>query len=314
MSVEKRLIVSLMGPTGVGKTDLAIELYKNLDINIISVDSVQIYKHLNIGSGKPSSKVLDKYPHDLIDILRPNENYSTSQFQGDAIDSIRKAFESKRIPLLVGGTMMYFHHLVTGISKLPSVDSQIRLRVKEEFEDKGVHAMYKYLEKIDKDSSIKIHQNDTQRIKRAIEVFLATGKELSKWQDENKKETNQIIRESNLIQIAIKPHDKDLHRENIAKRFKGMIDAGLIEEVEGILERKGMSSNSQSMKSVGYRQVCEYLKGDYSLDDMIDKGINSTRQLAKRQMTWMRNWKNLIFVENNSSLFSSVKDLILKNS
>jgi len=295
-----------MGPTGVGKTDLAIELYKNLGINIISVDSVQIYKHLNIGSGKPSSKVLD--------ILRPNENYSTSQFQGDAIDSIRKAFESKRIPLLVGGTMMYFHHLVTGISKLPSVDSQIRLRVKEEFEDKGVHAMYKYLEKIDKDSSIKIHQNDTQRIKRAIEVFLATGKELSKWQDENKKETNQIIRESNLIQIAIKPHDKDLHRENIAKRFKGMIDAGLIEEVESILEHKGMSPNSQSMKSVGYRQVCEYLKGDYSLDDMIDKGINSTRQLAKRQMTWMRNWKNLIFVENNSSLFSSVKDLILKNS
>ena len=269
---------------------------------------------MNIGSGKPSSKVLDKYPHDLIDILRPNENYSTSQFQGDAIDSIRKAFESKRIPLLVGGTMMYFHHLVTGISKLPSVDSQIRLRVKEEFEDKGVHAMYKYLEKIDKNSSIKIHQNDTQRIKRAIEVFLATGKELSKWQDENKKETNQIIRESNLIQIAINPHDKDLHRENIAKRFKGMIDAGLIEEVESILEHKGMSPNSQSMKSVGYRQVCEYLKGDYSLDDMIDKGINSTRQLAKRQMTWMRNWKNLIFVENNSSLFSSVKDLILKNS
>ena len=303
-----------MGPTGVGKTDLAIELYKNLGINIISVDSVQIYKHLNIGSGKPSSKVLDKYPHDLIDILRPNENYSTSQFQGDAIDSIRKAFESKRIPLLVGGTMMYFHHLVNGISKLPSVDSQIRLRVKEEFEDKGVHAMYKYLEKIDKNYSIKIHQNDTQRIKRAIEVFLATGKELSKWQDENKKETNQIIRESNLIQIAIKPHDKDLHRENIAKRFKGMIDAGLIEEVESILEHKGMSSNSQSLKSVGYRQVCEYLKGDYSLDDMIDKGINSTRQLAKRQMTWMRNWKNLIFVENNSSLFSSVKDLILKNS
>ena len=303
-----------MGPTGVGKTDLAIELFKNLGINIISVDSVQIYKHLNIGSGKPSSKVLDKYPHDLIDILRPNENYSTSQFQGDAIDSIRKAFESKRIPLLVGGTMMYFHHLVTGISKLPSVDSQIRLRVKEEFEDKGVHAMYKYLEKIDKDSSIKIHQNDTQRIKRAIEVFLATGKELSKWQSENKKETNQLISESNLIQIAIKPNDRDLHRENIAKRFKGMIDTGLIEEVESILERKGMSSNSQSMKSVGYRQVCEYLKGDYSLDDMIDKGINSTRQLAKRQMTWMRNWKDLIFVENKSSLFSSVKDLILKNS
>ena len=312
--MEKRLIVTLMGQTGTGKTDLAIELFKNLDINLISVDSVHIYKHLNIGSGKPSTDVLKKYPHDLIDILKPNESYSTSQFQDDVIDSIRNAFQAKRIPLLVGGTMMYFHHLVNGISKLPSVDSQIRLRVKEEFEEKGAHEMHKYLERIDKNSSIKIHQNDTQRIKRAIEVFLTTGKELSKWQAENKKETNQIISESNLIQIAIKPQDKDLHRENIAKRFKGMIDAGLIEEVEDILERKGMSSNSQSMKSVGYRQVCEYLTGDYSLDDMIDKGINSTRQLAKRQMTWMRSWENLIFLENNSSLFSSVKDLILKNS
>ena len=120
--------------------------------------------------------------------------------------------------------------------------------------------------------------------------------------------------ESNLIQIAIKPQDKDTHREIIAKRFKRMVDAGLIEEVEGILERKGMSANSQSMKSVGYRQVCEYLAGDYSLDDMIDRGINSTRQLAKRQMTWMRSWDNIIFLENNSALFSSVKDLILKNS
>ena len=303
-----------MGPTGVGKTDLAIELYEDLDINIISVDSVQIYKHLNIGSGKPSTKVLEQYPHDLIDILKPHESYSTSQFQDDVIDSIRNAFRTKRIPLLVGGTMMYFHHLVNGISRLPSVDSQIRLKVKQDFEERGVHEMYGYLEKIDKTSSIKIHQNDTQRIKRAIEVFLATGKELSKWQAENKKEINQVISESNLIQIAIKPQDKDIHREIIAKRFKRMIDNGLIEEVEGILELKGMSPNSQSMKSVGYRQVCEYLTGDYSLDDMIDRGINSTRQLAKRQMTWMRSWDNIIFLENNSSLFSSVKDLILKNS
>ena len=303
-----------MGPTGVGKTNLAIELYKNLNINIISVDSVQIYKHLNIGSGKPSANVLEKYPHELIDILKPNESYSTSKFQDDVIDSIRNTFQTKRIPLLVGGTMMYFHHLVNGISRLPSVDSQVRLRVKEEFEEKGAHEMYKYLEKIDKNSSIKIHQNDTQRIKRAIEVFLATGKELSEWQSENKKEINELIRESNLIQIAIKPEDKDIHREIIEKRFKGMIDDGLIEEVEGILACTGMSPYSQSMKSVGYRQVCEYLAGDYSLDDMIDRAINSTRQLAKRQMTWMRSWENLIFLENNSSLFSSVKDLISKNS
>ena len=186
--------------------------------------------------------------------------------------------------------------------------------IRDSFEEKGAHEMHKYLEKIDKNSSLKIHQNDTQRIKRAIEVFLATGKELSKWQAENKKEINEVISESNLIQIAIKPQDKDIHREIIAKRFKGMINNGLIEELEGILGRKGMSPNSQSIKRLWYRQVCEYLAGDYSLDDMIDRGINSTRQLAKRQMTWMRSWDNIIFLENNSSLYTSVKDLILKNS
>ena len=303
-----------MGPTGVGKTDLAIELYKNLDINIISVDSVQIFKYLNIGSGKPSANVLQKYPHELIDILKPNETYSTSKFQVDVINSIRNAFQTERVPVLVGGTMMYFHHLVNGISRLPSVDSQIRIRVKEKFEEMGAHKMHEYLEKIDKNSSIKIHPNDSQRIKRAIEVFLATGKEFSKWQAENKKEINKVITESHIIQIAIKPKDTDIHREVTAKRFKGMINDGLIHEVEGILDHQEMSANSQSLKSVGYRQVCEYLAGDYSLDDMIDRGINSTRQLAKRQMTWMKSWDNLTILENNSSLSSSVKDLILNNS
>ena len=303
-----------MGPTGVGKTDLAIELYKNLDINIISVDSVQIFKYLNIGSGKPSANVLQKYPHELIDILKPNETYSTSKFQVDVINSIRNAFQTERVPVLVGGTMMYFHHLVNGISRLPSVDSQIRIRVKEQFEEMGAHKMHEYLEKIDKNSSIKIHPNDSQRIKRAIEVFLATGKEFSKWQAENKKEINKVITESHIIQIGIKPKDTDIHREVTAKRFKGMINDGLIHEVEGILDHQEMSANSQSLKSVGYRQVCEYLAGDYSLDDMIDRGINSTRQLAKRQMTWMRSWDNLIVLENNSSLSRSVMDLILNNS
>ena len=303
-----------MGPTGVGKTDLAIELYKNLDINIISVDSVQIFKYLNIGSGKPSANVLQKYPHELIDILKPNETYSTSKFQVDVINSIRNSFQTERVPVLVGGTMMYFHHLVNGISRLPSVDSQIRIRVKEKFEEMGAHKMHEYLEKIDKNSSIKIHPNDSQRIKRAIEVFLATGKEFSKWQAENKKEINKVITESHIIQIGIKPKDTDIHREVTAKRFKGMINDGLIHEVEGILDHQEMSANSQSLKSVGYRQVCEYLAGDYSLDDMIDRGINSTRQLAKRQMTWMRSWDNLIVLENNSSLSRSVMDLILNNS
>ena len=302
-----------MGPTGVGKTDLAVELYSKIPMNIISVDSVQIYKDLNIGSGKPSQEILEEYPHKLVDYIEPMDSYSTARFQLDVIECIKDSIESNKIPVLVGGTMMYFHHLVNGISTLPSVKYEIRLEVEKEFNEKGSKEMHNYLRKIDNKSSLKIHPNDSQRIKRAIEVYKATGKEFSQWQLEQKKEINPIISESKLIQIAIQPEDRQLHRDVVAKRFNLMIDAGLIKEVESLLKYKGVSRNSQSMKSVGYRQVCEFLEGEYGLDDMIDKAINSTRQLAKRQMTWIKSWEDLILLEKNSSLPTSIKDIILKN-
>ena len=302
-----------MGPTGVGKTDLIIELYSQIPITIISVDSIQIYKDLNIGSGKPSNEVLKKYPHELIDFVEPTESYSTARFQEDVIHCIKDSFETNKTPVLVGGTMMYFHHLINGISKLPSVSNQIRIEVQSEFDEKGSEEMHKYLQKIDRKSSLKIHPNDSQRIKRAIEVYKATGKEFSNWQTEQKKEINKIIGESNTLQIAIKPLDRQLHRADVAKRFLNMIDKGLVEEVERILNLKGMSINSQSMKSVGYRQVCQFLDGDYGLDDMIIKAINSTRQLAKRQMTWINGWDDLTLLEKNPALPSYIKNLILKN-
>ncbi len=302
-----------MGPTGVGKTDLIIELYSQIPITIISVDSIQIYKDLNIGSGKPSNEVLKKYPHELIDFVEPTESYSTARFQEDVIYCIKDSFEANKTPVLVGGTMMYFHHLINGISKLPSVSNQIRIEVQSEFDEKGSEEMHKYLQKIDRKSSLKIHPNDSQRIKRAIEVYKATGKEFSNWQTEQKKEINEIIGESNTLQIAIKPLDRQLHRADVAKRFLNMIDKGLVEEVERILNLKGMSINSQSMKSVGYRQVCQFLDGDYGLDDMIIKAINSTRQLAKRQMTWINGWDDLTLLEKNPALPSYIKNLILKN-
>ena len=302
-----------MGPTGVGKTDLIIELYSQIPITIISVDSIQIYKDLNIGSGKPSNEVLKKYPHELIDFVEPTESYSTARFQEDVIHCIKDSFETNKTPVLVGGTMMYFHHLINGISKLPSVSNQIRIEVQSEFDEKGSEEMHKYLQKIDRKSSLKIHPNDSQRIKRAIEVYKATGKEFSNWQTEQKKEINEIIGESNTLQIAIKPLDRQLHRADVAKRFLNMIDKGLVEEVERILNLKGMSINSQSMKSVGYRQVCQFLDGDYGLDDMIIKAINSTRQLAKRQMTWINGWDDLTLLEKDPALPSYIKNLILKN-
>ena len=302
-----------MGPTGVGKTDLMIELYSQFPIKIIGVDSVQIYKHLNIGSGKPSSNLLKKYPHDLVDIIEPTENYSTARFQEDVINSIKDSFEEKKIPILVGGTMMYFHHLVEGISKLPKVSEAIRAQVESEFKKEGSKMMHNHLKTIDSKSSTKIHFNDSQRIKRAIEVYRSTGQELSKWQEEKKKEVNEIILKSNLKQIALIPESRDLHREVISERFKMMIKQGLVEEVEDVLNMKGMSYASHSMKSVGYRQVCEYLAGDYGIDDMIEKSVNATRQLAKRQMTWINNWNNLIRVDKKESPLDTVNDLIKKN-
>ena len=311
--MKENLILTIMGPTGVGKTDLMIELYSQFPIKIIGVDSVQIYKHLNIGSGKPSSNLLQKYPHDLVDIIEPTENYSTARFQEDVIKSIKDSFEEERIPILVGGTMMYFHHLVEGISKLPKVSEAIRAQVESEFEREGSQKMHDHLKTIDSKSSTKIHFNDSQRIKRAIEVYRSTGQELSKWQEEEKKEVSEIITKSNLKQIALIPESRDLHREVISERFKMMIKQGFVEEVEDILNMKGMSYASHSMKSVGYRQVCEYLAGDYGLDDMIEKSVNATRQLAKRQMTWINNWNNLIKVDKKESPLDTVNDLIKKN-
>ena len=313
MQVKENLILTIMGPTGVGKTDLAIDLFAKLPIKIISVDSVQVYKLLNIGSGKPSKEVLKDFPHDLIDLIEPTENYSTARFQKDVIQSIEDSFNSNLTPVLVGGTMMYFHHLINGISNLPIVPVEIREAVEQEFSKKGPNVMHDYLKDVDRKSSLKIHPNDSQRIKRAIEIYRTTGKKFSKWLEDQKAEVSSVINSSNLIQIAIKPEDKKLHKESVAKRFKKMIDDGLVHEVENILNIEGMSSNSQSMKSVGYKQVCQFLENDCNFDDMIEVAINSTRQLAKRQMTWINGWSDLILLEKNNTLPKSVEDLILRN-
>ena len=302
-----------MGPTGVGKTEIALELFQKMPIEILSVDSVQIYKHLNIGSGKPSPEVLRDFPHELINIIEPTDNYSTAKFQQDCLASIAEGFKFNKLPILVGGTMMYFDHLINGISKLPSVEKNIRLEVEEEFKNIGSNEMHNLLKRIDINASKKIHPNDSQRIKRAIEVYRATGKEFSKWQSEQIKEVSPLIQETKVIQIALKPNDKEIHRESIANRFKDMIELGLVNEVEDLLNFPGVSKDSQSMKSVGYRQVCEFLEGDIGLDVMIEKAINSTRQLAKRQMTWINSWKGLTVLEKDPSTVRTLEKLILES-
>ena len=289
-----------MGPTGIGKTDLAFELYDSTNAEIISVDSVQVYKHLNIGSGKPDKKVLTKYPHKLIDVIDPHENYSTGRFQKDCLKEIKKADSSKKIPLLVGGTMLYFKNLLHGLSELPESTEEIRQEVELEFNQKGVEVMHGHLKQIDPLSAKNIHPNDSQRIKRAIEVFRLTNKPLSLWQQENQLKVHKDLKSFDIHQFAIKPNDQAIHREKVAIRFQEMIDQGLIEEVEGLLKKKQMDSSKSSVNSVGYKQVLDYLEGNLSLDEMVFRAVTATRQLAKRQMTWLRSWNGVIWLEEES--------------
>ena len=299
-----------MGPTGIGKTDLAFQLYNSVDVEIISVDSVQVYKHLNIGSGKPDIEVLKKYPHRLIDVIEPYESYSTGKFQTDCLKEIKQLTLSNKTPLLVGGSMLYFKNLFNGLSEIPESTAEVREEVDLECKEKGLKAMYDYLKEIDPLSAKSIHPNDTQRIMRAIEVYRLTNKPLSLLHKESLIEMHEDLKEFNIYQFAIKPKDKALHREKVAIRFQDMIDQGLIEEVEGLLNKKQMDSTKSSMKSIGYRQVSDYLEGNLSYDDMISKSVIATRQLAKRQMTWLRSWNSIIWLEESKNNLDIVLDTI----
>ena len=289
-----------MGPTGIGKTSLAFDLYDKLDAEIISVDSVQIYKDLDIGSGKPSKELLKKYPHKLINKIEPHQSYSSALFRAEALNEICSASEQNKLPLLVGGTMLYFQSLFLGLSNMPETDPSIRKKITQQAESLGWEEMHRKLVDIDPESARRIHPNDTQRIQRALEVYESSFKTLTDWHKENKKEVNPRLSNFKIFQFAIQTEDRELHRENIASRFLSMLEAGLVNEVESILKIKKMNTKVSSMRSVGYRQVCEFLEGNISYDEMIFKGVTATRQLAKRQMTWLRSWKNLIWLSESS--------------
>ena len=304
-------LVSIMGPTGIGKTSLAFDLYDKLDAEIISVDSVQIDKYLDIGSGKPSKDLLKKYPHKLINKINPCDSYSSALFREEALQEICLASENNKLPLLVGGTMLYFQSLFSGLSDMPETDPEVRQRIAQQAELLGWEAMHKKLAEIDPTSAKRIHPNDTQRTQRALEVYESSSKTLTDWHKENKKEMNPKLSNYTLFQFAIETENRESHRENVASRFQSMIDDGLVDEVESILKMKGMNTDTSSMRSVGYRQVCEFLEGEISFDEMIFKGVTATRQLAKRQMTWLRSWKNLIWLNKSSQdLCQQVQDKV----
>jgi len=300
---ERLPLVTIMGPTGVGKTDLAIALFKEVSLEIISVDSVQVYKGMDIGTGKPSKEILDKYPHNLLSFIDPWKSYSTALFINDATREIDLCDKSKKVPLLVGGTMLYFKSLLGGISRMPKADQNVRNELSSEAKELGWESLHKKLTEIDPESASRIHPNDSQRIQRALEVYLVSSKTMTEWRKRN--QGSELVKSREVMQFAVEPESRESLRQDVKKRFLLMLEAGLVQEVEKLLDLKQMDSKKSSMKSVGYRQICDYLEGKTTYQEMIVKAVNATRQLAKRQITWLRGWKNLHWVSQDTK--ASVK-------
>ena len=286
---QQPLALFLMGPTASGKTDLAIALRQQLPVEVISVDSALIYKDMDIGTAKPTPAELALAPHRLIDILDPKESYSAMNFREDALKEMAEISASGRIPLLVGGTMLYYKALLEGLSPLPSADPIIRAEIEEKAAKIGWAGMHQELLAIDPVAGARINPNDSQRINRALEVFYITGKTMTELTEEKGEALPY-----RLLQFAIAPQDRSILHERIAPRFQKMMDLGFEEEVKRLFLREDLHIDLPSIRCVGYRQMWEYLQGDISLDEAIYKGICATRQLAKRQITWLRGWKDEI--------------------
>lgn len=289
----KPLAVAVMGPTAAGKTDLAIALHQHLNADIISVDSALIYRGMDIGTAKPSAQELRRAPHRLIDICDPADTYSAADFVRDAKSAMAEIVAAGRTPLLVGGTMLYFKALLEGLSPMPPADPTIRATIESAAAERGWPAMHAELAKVDPLSAARLHPNHSQRICRALEVFRASGKPMSAWQTGGSGGVQDAY---NWIQIAVAPQERSLLHQRIETRFDKMLELGFIEEVAALRGRGDLHEGMPSMRAVGYRQVWQYLSGECDLATMRERGIAATRQLAKRQLTWLRGWHGLSWV------------------
>ncbi len=283
-----------MGPTASGKTDLAIALHEALGAEIISVDSALVYKGMNIGTAKPSPEELARGPHRLIDIRDPADPYSAADFCRDARREMAQIANAGKIPLLVGGTMLYFKSLLDGLTDMPASDPKIRAAIEAEAQAKGWPAMHGLLAEVDPETAAALHPNHSHRIGRALEVYRVSGKTISAWRS---GDSNGLREQYRWVQLALAPHDRQLLHERIAMRFDRMLAEGLVEEVRELYQRGNLTPDLPSIRAVGYRQVWGYLAGDYGYDEMRQRGIAATRQLAKRQLTWLRGWPDLVWLD-----------------
>lgn len=295
----KPLALALMGPTAAGKTDLAIALHEHLQAEIISVDSALIYRGMDIGTAKPSAEELRRAPHRLIDICDPAESYSAADFARDAKRAMAEIVAAGRIPLLVGGTMLYFKALLEGLSPMPPSNPAIRAAIEAEATIVGWPALHEELAKVDPECAARLHPNHSQRISRALEVFRMSGTPMSVWQNGG---SGGALDSYRWVQVAVAPQERSVLHERIARRFDKMIELGFIEEVASLRQRGDLHQDMPSMRAVGYRQVWQYLGGECDLVEMRERGIAATRQLAKRQLTWLRGWHGLSWVNTLDAL------------
>ncbi len=285
-----------MGPTAAGKTDAAIYLHENYGCNIISVDSALVYKQMDIGTAKPDAQTLTKAPHNLVDIINPWESYSAANFVHDAYKLMETSRAVGSMPLLAGGTMMYYRSLQQGLSKLPDADAIVRSELEQIAKDIGWDGLHQRLSAIDPESANRINKNDPQRIARALEVHAITGRTMT---DLHRSDKGNKL-DYNVLKIVIAPERTLLHKR-IEQRFNLMLKQGFIEEVEQLKANPKISFDMPSMRCVGYRQVWQYLEGELNREEMIFKGIVATRQLAKRQWTWLRKEENAIWLDSTKA-------------
>ena len=291
-----------MGPTASGKTDVAIELCQRFPMDVISVDSALVYRGMDIGTAKPDEATLRATPHRLIDIRDPEDSYSAGDFVRDAREAMQAIFESGRTPLLVGWTMMYFRSLTAGMAELPAGDAAVRAALDAEAAERGWPALHEQLRQVDPAAAERINPNDSQRIQRALEVYRLSGRALSTWQ-----ESTTASDEVRFRKLALTVDPRSLLHERIAERLDLMLDAGFIDEVRRLMKRPGLHRDSPAMRSVGYRQLWAHLAGECSFDEARSRALAATRQLAKRQITWLRSENAL---KSFDALDSRVADAI----
>jgi tRNA dimethylallyltransferase len=294
MAGARRCALLLMGPTGAGKSDIALEIAGRLPFEIVSVDSAQVFRGMDIGTAKPDRPTRARIPHHLIDIRDPAMSYSAGEFLRDAGEAMREIWARGRQPLLVGGTMLYFHALNAGLAQLPQADARIREEIDAQAAAGGWESLHRELARVDPAAAARIHVNDPQRIQRALEVYRATGIPITRLQHNGAS----LFEDVEVLEFAVAPGERlDLHRR-IAARFEAMMASGFLEEVRSLHERSDLTAEHPSMRAVGYRQAWTYLAGRCGLDEMKERAVAATRQLAKRQLTWLRRRQSATWLDS----------------